>query len=170
MINNLNNKAGFTLVEVLVAIILTGLAFMMFLQALNTGKMVRIKSELRTRQSIILNSVENQIRARKFDENDSAPWTSIEALGKDGDEITISQFDDIDDFHDYTVNSIDGNAGFGYSVKVFYGTPPSHPLVDGNRKVFISSTNKTNYKNVAISVVHATLSTLSDTLVITPKW
>ena len=170
MINNLNNKAGFTLVEVLVAIILTGLAFMIFLQALNTGKMVRIKSELRTRQSIILNSVENQIRARKFDENDSAPWTSIEALGKDGDEITISQFDDIDDFHDYTVNSIDGNAGFGYSVKVFYGTPPSHPLVDGNRKVFISSTNKTNYKNVAISVVHATLSTLSDTLVITPKW
>jgi len=170
VINNLNNKAGFTLVEVLVAIILTGLAFMIFLQALNTGKMVRIKSELRTRQSIILNSVENQIRARKFDENDSAPWTSIEALGKDGDEITISQFDDIDDFHDYTVNSIDGNAGFGYSVKVFYGTPPSHPLVDGNRKVFISSTNKTNYKNVAISVVHATLSTLSDTLVITPKW
>ena len=65
MINNLNNKTGFTLVEVLVAIILTGLAFMIFLQALNTGKMVRIKSELRTRQSIILNSVENQIRARK---------------------------------------------------------------------------------------------------------
>ena len=46
MINNLNNKTGFTLVEVLVAIILTGLAFMIFLQALNTGKMVRIKSEL----------------------------------------------------------------------------------------------------------------------------
>ena len=170
MINNLNNKTGFTLVEVLVAIILTGLAFMMFLQALNTVKMVRIKSELRTRQSIILNSVENQIRARKFDENDSAPWTDVEALGKDSEEITISQFDDIDDFHDYTVNSIGGNAGFGYSVNVFYGTPPPHPVADGSRKVFISSTSKTNYKNVAISVVHATLPTLSDTLVITPKW
>ena len=38
-------KSGFTLVEVLVSILLTGLAFMLFLQALNTGKNVRVKSE-----------------------------------------------------------------------------------------------------------------------------
>ena len=50
-------KSGFTLVEVLVSILLTGLAFMLFLQALNTGKNVRVKSELRTRQSALLNSI-----------------------------------------------------------------------------------------------------------------
>ena len=49
---------GFTLVEVMVALILLTLSFMVFLQALNTGKTVRANSELRTIQSVIMNSVE----------------------------------------------------------------------------------------------------------------
>ena len=47
---------GFTLVEVMVALILLTLSFMVFLQALNTGKTVRAHSELRTVQSVIMNS------------------------------------------------------------------------------------------------------------------
>ncbi|MEE3204809.1 MAG: prepilin-type N-terminal cleavage/methylation domain-containing protein, partial [Candidatus Neomarinimicrobiota bacterium] len=68
---------GFTLVEVMVALILLTLSFMVFLQALNTGKTVRAHSELRTIQSVIMNSVENQIRARRFDEKISAPWSTV---------------------------------------------------------------------------------------------
>ena len=45
---------GFTLVEVMVALILLTLSFMVFLQALNTGKTVRAHSELRTVQSLSL--------------------------------------------------------------------------------------------------------------------
>lgn len=170
MKNSLNSTSGFTLVEVLVAVILTGLAFMIFLQALNTGKMVRVKSELRTKQSVILNSIENQIRARKFDENDSSPWSSISDLGKDASEIIISQFDDIDDFHQYNVSSISEYPGFGYTITVFYCSPPPHSAPNQNKQIFLSSDSQTNYKSVAISVVHATLSSLNDTLVITSKW
>jgi len=167
MKNYINSMSGFTLVEVLVAIMLTGLAFTIFLQALNTGKIVRVKSELRTRQSIILNSIENQIRATKFDEEDSAPWTSSEELGKESGETSISQFDDIDDFHEYTVNSIDEYPGFGYNIIVFYSSPPSS---NEDKKIFELSSSQTNYKSVAISVIHATLAPLNDTLIITPKW
>ncbi len=167
MKNYINSMSGFTLVEVLVAIMLTSLAFMIFLQALNTGKMVRVKSELRTRQSVILNSIEHQVRATKFDEQDSAPWTSVEELGKESGETSISQFDDIDDFHEYTVNSLDEYPGFGYNISVFYSSPPSS---NEDKKIFELSNGQTNYKSVAISVVHATLPSLNDTLIITPKW
>ena len=40
------NAKGFTLIEVMVALILLTLSFMVFLQALNTGKTVRANSEL----------------------------------------------------------------------------------------------------------------------------
>ena len=41
--------SGFTLVEVMVVLILLTLSFMVFLQALNTGKSVRVKSEISKR-------------------------------------------------------------------------------------------------------------------------
>ena len=62
---------GFTFVEVIIVMIILSLSFMIFLQALNTGKSVRARSELRTVQSVIMNSMQNQIRARQFDEGDS---------------------------------------------------------------------------------------------------
>ena len=111
-------KSGFTLVEVLVSILLTGLAFMLFLQALNTGKNVRVKSELRTRQSALLNSIENLIRARRFDENNLAPWTSAVSLGVDSNETSINQFlqgkpkKSINDFSRFLINSTIGLGGF----------------------------------------------------------
>ena len=60
---------GFTLVEVMVVLVLLTLSFMVFLRALNTGKSVRANSEIRTIQAVILNNIESQIRARRFDEN-----------------------------------------------------------------------------------------------------
>ena len=97
MESNKRAQEGFTLVEVMVVLILLTLSFMVFLNALNTGKSVRARSELRTIQSVILNSVENQIRARRFDENTSAPWSS--SLGKEtsNGETGVNDFDDIDD-------------------------------------------------------------------------
>ena len=66
------SEKGFTLIEVMVVMILLTLSFMVFLQALNTGKSVRVNSELRTVQAVILNSLEQQIRARRYDENTSS--------------------------------------------------------------------------------------------------
>ena len=162
-------KSGFTLVEVLVSILITGLAFMLFLQALNTGKNVRVKSELRTRQSALLNSIENLIRARRFDENNLAPWTSAVSLGVDSNETSINQFDDVDDFNNYNTASISDYPGFSYDIKVFYSEPETLTGVNAGKHFFTYSEDQTNYKSIAISVSHLTLNTLNDTLIITPK-
>ena len=76
----LRGTKGFTLVEVVVVLLLLTLSFMVFLKALNTGKRVRANSEIRTIQGVILNSIQNEIRSRKYDENSSAPWSSL--IGK----------------------------------------------------------------------------------------
>ena len=155
--------------EVLVSILITGLAFMLFLQALNTGKNVRVKSELRTRQSALLNSIENLIRARRFDENNLAPWTSAVSLGVDSNETSINQFDDVDDFNNYNTASISDYPGFSYDIKVFYSEPEILTGVGSEKYFFTYSDDQTNYKSIAISVSHLTINTLNDTLIITPK-
>ena len=60
---------------------------MIFLQALNTAKEVRAKSEIRTIQSVILSSHQNLIRSKQFDENPTWPW-SLD-LGQDPGEISV---------------------------------------------------------------------------------
>ena len=158
MESNKRSQKGFTLVEVMVVLILLTLSFMVFLNALNTGKSVRARSELRTIQSVILNSVENQIRARRFDENTSAPWSS--SLGKEtsNGETGVNDFDDIDDFDGYTVASVSEHPGFSYTVTVNYVTPRSgFPL---------SQSGQTNFKSVMVRVSHRTLSPITDTMII----
>ena len=159
---NLSSKSskGFTLVEVLVSLILTSLAFTIFLQALNTGKSVRQKSELRTKQSVILNSLENQIRARRFDENLNEPWSST--LGKETGVSSISQFDDVDDFHLYSESSLSDDPGFGFDISVYYTSTQS--------KFRSSSSSQTNYKSIVVRVSHLSMTSLIDTMIITPKW
>jgi prepilin-type N-terminal cleavage/methylation domain-containing protein len=149
---------GFTLVEVMVALILLTISFMVFLQALNTGKTVRAHSELRTVQSVIMNSLENQIRARRYDENTASPWSST--LGKESGETAIMQFDDIDDFHQYTVDEVSEHPAFGVSVAVTYVSPGSG--------FHTAQSNQTDYKSVMVRVSHKTLPAMTDTLIISP--
>ena len=158
MISRFKNKRGFTLVEVSVVVIILTLAFMVFLKALNTGKSVRVNSEIRTIQGSILSDIENQIRSRRFDENTNAPWSNT--LGKDIGEISIEQFDDIDDFDQYSVTSLTDYPGFGIYVDVFYANPET--------KFRVSQSTQTNYKNVAVTISHGTLASISDTMIISP--
>ena len=158
MMANDGHQSGFTLVEVMVVLILLTLSFMVFLNALNTGKSVRARSELRTIQSVILNSVENQIRARRFDENTSPPWSS--SLGKEtsSGEVGLDDFDDIDDFNGYSVSSVSEHPGFSYDVTVNYVTPMSgFP---------ISQSGQTDFKSIMVRVSHRTLSPITDTMII----
>lgn len=150
------NRKGFTLVEVAIVIILLTLSFMVFLQALNTGKAVRVNSEIRTIQGVILNNLQNQIRARRFDENTSLPWSAV--LGQESGESSITQFDDIDDFNNYNVSSVTGYPGFSYSVAVNY--------VSSSNKFHIAQSSQTNYKSVMVKISHLTLPAITDTMII----
>ena len=158
MTANDGHQNGFTLVEVMVVLILLTLSFMVFLNALNTGKSVRARSALRTIQSVILNSVENQIRARRFDENVSPPWSS--SLGKENSsgEVGLDDFDDIDDFNGYSVSSVSEHPGFSYDVTVNYVTPTSgFPT---------SQSGQTDFKSIMVRVSHLTISPITDTMII----
>ena len=158
MKNIQGNAKGFTLIEIMVSLILLTLSFMVFLQALNTGKTVRAHSELRTVQSVILNSMENQIRARRYDENTASPWSST--LGKESGETAIMHFDDIDDFHQYTIDEVSEHTAFGVSVAVTYVSPAS--------EFNTPQSNQTDFKSVTVTVSHKTLSDMTDTLIISP--
>lgn len=154
------DQRGFTLVEVMVVLILMTLSFMVFLNALNTGKSVRVRSELRTIQSVILSSLENQIRARRFDENLSAPWSST--LGKEtsNGESSLTDFDDIDDFNGYSISSVSEHPAFSCDVTVNYVSPTSG--------FHSSQSGQTDYKSVMVKVSHPTLSAITDTMIISP--
>ena len=154
-----NNRNGFTLVEVMVVLIILALSFTVFLQALNTGKNVRVKSELRTVQSVLLNSIQNQIRSRRFDENSGPIWTNPGELGIDDGETILTQFDDIDDFHLYTQEEIDDYSGFSISVEVTYADEQQEfNLPDPN--------TATNFKRVSVTVSHGILPDVTDIMII----
>ena len=147
---------GFTLVEVMVVLILLTLSFMVFLQALNTGKTVRSNSELRTVQALILNSLQQEIRARKYDHNDSEPWSGT--LGPESGESAITSFNDIDDFDQYTIASVDGHSAYSCFVEVSYVQS-----ADGFQT---EQSNPTDFKSVLVRVSHKTLPPLTDIMII----
>ena len=61
MIKKKTMKA-FALVEIVVVTLLLGGAFIVFIHALNETKLMQVKSEIRTIQTVLLNSKINQIR------------------------------------------------------------------------------------------------------------
>ena len=153
------NFAGFSMVEVVVVLVLLSLASTMFLFALSTGKDIRTISEIRTIQGTLLNNLQNQIRAREFED----PTTGSTNFGKELDqgENSINQFDDIDDFHQYSITSIPGFESFGYSVDVKYV-----PLEENGFNLNPNPENQTTYKSITVTVTHKTLSSMTDIMVI----
>ena len=57
---------GFALVEIVVVTLLLGGAFIVFIEALNHTKLMQVKAEIRTVQTVLLNSKINQIRSTPF--------------------------------------------------------------------------------------------------------
>ena len=75
-------------------------------------------------------------------------------------ENTISLWDDIDDFHQYSVNEVSEHPAFGVSVAVTYVSPASG--------FNTPQSNQTDFKSVTVTVSHKTLSDLTDTMIISP--
>ena len=64
--NKIRTAKGFALVEIVVVTLLLGGAFIVFIHALNETKLMQVKSEVRTVQTVLLNSKINQIRSTSF--------------------------------------------------------------------------------------------------------
>jgi len=74
---------GISLIEVIVVILLLSISFGVLLQGLNSSKIVRTNAEFRMIQAVILNDLQQKIRARRFDENTAPPWSAtlgVEAI------------------------------------------------------------------------------------------
>ena len=65
MINKTTFK-GFALIEIVVVTLLLGGAFIVFIEALNQTKLMQVKSEIKTTQTVLLNSKINQLRSTPF--------------------------------------------------------------------------------------------------------
>ena len=58
---------GFALIEVVIVVILVSGSFLVFLEALNQTKTLRVRSEVVSMQTMVLNQKINQFRAAGFD-------------------------------------------------------------------------------------------------------
>jgi hypothetical protein len=124
------NSSGVTLVEVMVVLLLLSLSFLVFLQALNTGKTVRAKSELRTVQAVLLNSLEQEIRARRYDEKISSPWSTV--LGEDTYTDAYLSFDGNNDYVNLgTANSLSISNGITVTAWVYNNGGSGHLVNQG---------------------------------------
>ena len=58
---------GFALIEVVIVVILVSGSFLVFLEALNQTKTLQVRSEVVSKQTMVLNQKINQFRAAGFD-------------------------------------------------------------------------------------------------------
>lgn len=70
-----SSSDGITLIEVIIVLLLLSISFGVFLEGLNSSKIVKATSEFRIKQAVILNDIQQQIRARRFDEKMAPPWS-----------------------------------------------------------------------------------------------
>ena len=61
------NVKGFALIEVVIVVILVSGSFLVFLEALNQTKTLRVRSEVVSKQTMVLNQKINQFRAAGFE-------------------------------------------------------------------------------------------------------
>ena len=79
-------------------------------------------------------------------------------IGSGGSEISLSDFDDVDDFKNYQITPYVDHPAFGAQVHVEY--------VNQATKFRVISTAPTEYKRVVVNISHSSFSTLTDTLII----
>lgn len=148
-------EVGFTLVEVLIAIVVMAIALSFLNAAFFPVAQRSADPVLQFKANQLAQSLFNEILNKSFDEQSDRqpPWrrcqqsanaglaacTNASSFGPDGGE-TRSQYDDVDDYHGLTLS--DGNAlgesvagyyqGFSASVSVVYDGDYDDSTDDGN--------------------------------------
>jgi len=116
-------KKGFTLVEVVVIILILGIAIPVLLNMFAETSRKVIYGEASIQALFYAQELMEIIKSKRFDENISPPWTSSAYLGTDSgeDPHNSSTFDDVDDFVNCTDPSIiRPQQGYTRSVRVDY--------------------------------------------------
>ncbi len=141
-----NSVSGFALTELIVGILVMGIAFATFLtiHAQQRARIISVEAMLRGTE--IANSLMGIIRAHDFDENANPPWSNT--LGPE--ENSIGFYDDVDDYQAYNWSTeLAGMPGYTATSRVFYVNPANNWLD--------SVGTATDYKRLIVSVNHAAL-------------
>ena len=113
-----SSAVGISLIEVIVVLLLLSISFGVFLQGLNSSKIVKATSESRMIQAVILNDLQQKIRARRYDEKISPPWSTV--LGEDTYTDAYLSFDGNNDYVNLgTANSLSISNGITVSAWVY---------------------------------------------------
>ena len=132
-------RKSFTLVELIAVIVILSLAIPTLLMMFTQANLNSITTESASKASYYAEALMEEIRSKKFDENDSSPWSST--LGPDGGEVSRSDYDDVDDYNGYGDNP---SSGYTRSVSVEY--------VSLNGTKWQHAGSRTDYKRIDVSV------------------
>ncbi|MBC8402080.1 MAG: hypothetical protein ISR95_00960 [Candidatus Marinimicrobia bacterium] len=154
------DPAGVSLIELIIVIILLAVAFPAFMQMLNTSDEKRAEAEIRTIQTTLANDLMNEIRSRWYDDYYTEEWSTT--LGPELDEISLSDYDDVDDFHGWS------EAEGEISDFPHYSRSATVEYVDVEGDLETPVTGPTDYKLVTVTISHRSLSDIVFPLVITP--
>lgn len=135
-------STGFTLIELIITVVLLGVTIPLITTAIIEGVRRNTDITVTTQETLLGQSLFEEIRSRRFDEVVTPPWSSL--LGPDGGE-TRSTFDDIDDYHGLS-ETVPGWSGYTRTASIRY-VPP------GNWNG--SSISPTPYKRISVTVQSA---------------
>ncbi|OQY10201.1 MAG: hypothetical protein B6I28_01525 [Fusobacteriia bacterium 4572_132] len=127
------NENGFSLVEVLIAIVLLTLVIFPFMDVVTISTKATIDSKKRFKASNYAKELLEEIKLKKFDEKDNKPesedWSEIgEESSEDSNNGRNNDWNDIDDYDGYTedgigIKGLEGNVyddKFYRKVEVYY--------------------------------------------------
>lgn len=121
--NNKLSLAGFTLIELVTTIVVLGLAIPVLLTSWANVAWRANRSEVMADATYYAQQLMEEIKSKRFDENEALPWTSSASFGVDTGESSASKatFDDIDDFSGATDANVTAPAsGYTRSASIDY--------------------------------------------------
>jgi len=158
------NKKGLSLIEIVLVIIILGIAMLPLLITYANVITRGMKRETISIATGLATELMEEIESKRYDENESSPWTEKQNLGVEtGDgEIRTDKdtFDDVDDFITTGSRSwippdppFDGFPGYSVHVEIHYVKPEN--LDDINPEPPVGPTEYTDFKKIIVTISHS---------------
>ena len=143
-----NSQSGFSIIDVIMGLSILAIAIVGIQIAQNNYINMSNQVEISLRGISLGNSVMNQIRMHRYDENTDPPWSLT--LGQDSGESTLADNDDIDDYEGASWDfSAEGFSGYTVATQVFY--------IDLNTSWLVEVVPRSSFKRIIVSVDHPQL-------------
>ena len=146
------SQSGFTLAEIVVSVIILVPVMILILSVFMTSIRSVTDSWDVTKSTAVAQRLIDKIRSMRWDENSTGAGaillTSASPLGPDGGEMVPGDFDDVDDWNNFSLpDSLASSVRYGRHVDVDYVTLNASGQV-------VSSAGPTNCKRVTVRVTN----------------